>query len=410
VTIEQQADPAEYGFDPARLARIDPHFARYVDDGRLSGWLVAVARGGRVVHLSTYGYRDRERGLPIEADTIFRIYSMSKPITSVAAMMLVEQGRIELLDPVSKYIPSFAEARVYVKGSPASPVTEGLSEPVRIWHLLTHTSGLTYGFHYVHVTDAIYRAAGFDFGVPRELSLDAVCDRWARLPLVFQPGREWNYGVSSDVLGRVVEVASGQPLDQYFDEHIFRPLGMTDTAFHVDDARADRLAELYLPDGATGRAQPAGALSRNARHAPTFLGGGGGLMSTAGDYQRFVSMLRGGGQLDGVRLLSNRTVAYMATNHLPGGGDLEQVGRPLFSETNYAGVGFGLGFSVMMDPAASKVLASKGEYGWGGAASTLFWVDPVEDVTVVFLTQLLPSSTHPLRSQLRTLVNQALVA
>jgi len=407
LTIE--ADAEEVGLDRARLGRIDRHFAGYVDDGRLPGWLVAVSRGGRVAHLSTYGRRDIEGDRPVEVDTLFRLYSMPKPITSVAAMMLHEEGAFELGDPVSRFLPAFADARVFRGGSALRPVTEPLTEPVRIWHLLTHTAGLTYGFHHAHPVDALYRRAGFEWGSPKGADLAACCDAWADLPLLFQPGREWNYSVATDVLGRVVEVASGQSLDRLFSERILDPLGMDETAFWVDEADQDRLAALYLPEAGTGRAVRGDAFGRAVLAPPDCLSGGGGLVSTAGDYHRFAQMLLDGGQLDGVRLLGPRTLAYMTTNHLPGGADLEAFGRPLFAETTFDGVGFGLGFSVVVDPVKNKVPASPGEYGWGGAASTVFWVDPVEEIAVLFLTQLLPSSTHPIRSQLKSLVSQAIV-
>ena len=404
----QLTDPAEAGFDPDRLARIDRHFQRYIDDGRLAGWQVAVMRHGRVVHHSTAGRRHREDDVAWTDDTIVRLYSMTKPITSVAAMMLYEEGAFELKDPVSRFIPSFAEARVHRGGSAFKPVTEALTEPVRMWHLLTHTSGLTYGFHHQHVTDALYRAAGFEWGQPKGMDLAGACDAWAALPLAFQPGAEWNYGVSTDVLGRVVEVISGQTLAEFFDERVFGPLGMTETGFHVPRDRVDRVARLYGPSAATGEAVPS-PLDFVVTEPPTMLSGGGGLWGTAADYLRFARMLLNRGELDGARLLGSRTVDYMTQNHLPGGADLERFGRPLFAETSFDGVGFGLGFSVQVDVEANKVLGSPGEYAWGGAASTAFWCDPREDLAVVFLTQLLPSSTHPIRPQLKQLVYQALV-
>jgi CubicO group peptidase (beta-lactamase class C family) len=407
--LKVEIDPGEVGFDVDRLARIDRHLARYVDDGLLPGWLVAVTRHGQVAHLSTYGQRDIEGGLPVELDTLFRIYSMTKPVTSVAAMMLYEEGAFELTDPVYRSIPSFRDAQVYRSGSSINPTLEPASEPVRIWHLLTHTAGLTYGFHHAHPVDAMYRAAGFEWGTPPGADLTACCDAWAGLPLLFQPGREWNYGVASDVLGRVVEVASGQSLDEFFRERIFEPLGMADTGFAVGDADRDRLAALYVPQPGTRQVVRLDAIGPVASERPTLLSGGAGLVSTAYDYLRFADMLRRGGELDGVRLLSPRTVRFMASNHLPGGVDLEEFGRPLFAETTFDGVGFGLGFSVVTDRVKNRVLSSDGEFGWGGAASTAFWVDPVEDVTVVFLTQLLPSTTHPIRSQLKALVTQALI-
>ncbi|MDQ1397573.1 MAG: hypothetical protein QOG64_2832 [Acidimicrobiaceae bacterium] len=407
--LKIEIEPGEAGFDAGRLARIDRHFAAYVDDGRLPGWLVLVSRGGRIAHLSTYGNADVEAGKPVELDTLFRIYSMTKPITSVAAMMLYEEGAFELKDPVSRFVPSFADTRVYRSGSALNPVTEPAVEPVRIWHLLSHTSGLTYGFHHAHPVDAMYRAAGYEWGTPPGTDLAGCCDAWAGIPLLFQPGSEWNYGVSTDVLGRVVEVASGQSLDTFMRERIFEPLGMTDTAFFADSPRADRLAKLYTVDPKTRRAVRLDAMGDAALREPAALSGGGGLVSTAGDYHRFTQMLLGDGELDGVRLLGTRTVEYMTRNHLPGGVDLEAFGRPLFAETTFAGMGFGLGFSVVDDPVANKVLSNEGEYAWGGAASTAFWVDPVDQITVLFMTQLLPSSTHPIRPQLKQLVYQSLV-
>jgi len=406
--FEVEVEPGEVGFDAGRLARIDQHFERYVDDGRLPGWLAVVSRRGKVAHIASYGHRDRENDLPIERDTLFRIFSMTKPITSVAAMMLYEEGAFELKDPVHRFIPSFRDLRVYRSGSVNAPVLEPTTEPMRIWHLLSHTSGLSYGFHHTHPVDALYRKAGYEWGAPKGLDLAAVVDQWAELPLVFQPGSRWNYSVSTDVLGRVVEVASGQTLDEFFRERIFEPLGMTDTRFHVPEEDLGRLAALYVPDG-DRKAVRFDALGRVSTARPDFLSGGGGLVSTAADYHRFTQMLLGGGRLGGVRLLGDRTVRYMTRNQLPGGLDLEHFGQSGFAETAFDGVGFGLGFSVVLDAAAGKVPASEGTYGWGGAASTAFWVDPREEITVVFLTQLLPSSTHPIRPQLQQLVSQAII-
>jgi CubicO group peptidase (beta-lactamase class C family) len=370
---------------------------------------VLVARTGQVVHLSTYGQRDKEASLPVEVDTLFRIYSMTKPITSVAAMMLYEDGAFELKDPVSRFVPSFADLRVYRSGSALNPATGPAVEPVRIWHLLTHTSGLTYGFHHAHPVDAMYRDAGFEWASPPGVDLAGCCDQWASLPLLFQPGTEWNYGVSTDVLGRVVEVASGQTLDRFLAERILEPLGMTDTRFWVQEVDRDRVAALYVRSPVAGQAVRYDVLGDAALSRPPMLSGGGGLVSTAADYHRFTQLLLRGGELDGTRLLGPRTFAYMARNHLPGGADLDSIGRPLFAETSFEGVGFGLGFSVVIDNVANRVLSSNGELAWGGAASTAFWVDPAEQVTAILLTQLLPSSTYPLRSQLRQLVYQALV-
>ena len=407
LTVE--VDPGEVGMDAARLGRIDAHFRRYVDEGRLPGWQLALTRGGKVVHLARHGHRDVEAGLPVADDTVFRIYSMTKPVTSVATMLLYEEGLFELKDPVSRWIPSFADVRVFTGGTAENPSTAPATEPVRIWHLLTHTAGLTYGFHHVHATDEIYRNAGFDFGPPRGYDLEGCVDLWAGLPLVNEPGTRFNYSHATDVLGRLVEVLAGVPLDQFLRERIFEPLGMHDTAFWAEGDLADRLGALYVPnpkDGTIFRYDPIGEA---AKRAPSYLSGGGGLVSTTHDYLRFCEMLRRGGELDGARLLGPRTLAYMTTNHLPGGVDLEHFGQSTFAETAYDGVGFGLGFAVVIDPAAAKTPCSPSEFSWGGAASTGFWVDPVEDVTAVFMTQLLPSSTYNLRAQFKQLVKQALI-
>ena len=409
VGLEVEVEAGLVGFEAGRLGRIDRHFARYVEDGRLPGWLVLVSRRGRIVHLATCGRRDLEADLPVELDTRFRIYSMTKPVTAVAAMQLYEEGAFSLKDAVAAFIPSFADLAVYRDGPASGPRTEPATRPLLVWHLLTHTAGLTYGFHHAHPVDAMYRAAGFDWAPPDGVDLAACCDLWAGLPLLFEPGSEWNYSVASDVLGRVVEVVSGQPLDRFFAERIFGPLGMGDTGFWVEGEAAGKLAALYTagPDG--GRAVRSDAMGGRALRRPSCLDGGGGLVSTAADYHRFTQALLGGGELDGARLLGSRTLAYMARNHLPGGADLESFGRRLFAETTFDGVGYGLGFAVLLDPVANKVLSSAGELAWGGAASTFFWVDPAEQLTAIFMTQLVPSSTYPLRSELRQLVYQALV-
>jgi CubicO group peptidase (beta-lactamase class C family) len=410
--LKVEVDPAEVGFAADRLRRLDDNFTRYVDDGLLKGWLLTVSRQGKLAYVASHGQRDAEADLPVEPDTLWRIYSMTKPVTSVAAMMLYEAGAFELTDPVSKFIPSFKHMRVFTGGSDQRPVTVPATEPVRIWHLLTHTSGLTYGFHRTHPVDGMYRTAGFDLGL-RPGTLEEACDSWAEFPLLFQPGSEWNYSVSTDVLGRVVEVASGQGLDEFFAQRIFGPLGMTDTAFYAKPDDLGRLAALYAR-GLDGKAGRFNALAEEVRKPPVMLSGGGGLVSTAADYNRFLNMLLArqdspAGELDGVRLLSPRTVSYMGRNHLPGNQDLEQFGRPLNAESPQRGVGFGLGFAVVLDPVPGRVDCSVGELSWGGAASTAFWIDPAEQITVTFFTQLIPSSAHPIRSQLRQLVYQALV-
>lgn len=407
--LKPNVSPAQAGFDAARLRRLDSYFERYVEDGRLPGFQLVVSRRGDVVHHHCYGKRDVEAGLAVEHDTIWRIYSMTKPITSVALMMLVEEGKLLLTDPVSTYIPSFGASRVWRSGSVVKPITEPVTETMLVWHLLTHTAGLTYGFLYQSAVDDLYRRAGYEWGVPKDTTLAQACDAWASLPLLFQPGTEWNYSVATDVVGRLVEVISGQNLEQFFSERVFGPLGMNDTGFFAPEDKHGRLAALYQPDPATRLAKRLEMGGRAAMRRPTFLSGGGGLVSTASDYDRFMRMIANGGELDGVRLLSSRTIDQMTMNHLPGDMDLSEFGRPLDAETTYDGVGFGLGFSVLVNPAKAKVHGSLGDFGWGGAASTTFWIDRSEELTAAFYTQLLPSSTWPIRPYFKNLVHQALV-
>ena len=407
--MKTEVEPSEVGFDAARLRRLDRHFGAYVDDGRLAGWQLVVTRGGKVAHASTYGLRDREAGAPVEPDTLWRVYSMTKPITSVAAMTLWEEGRFQLTDEISRWLPEFADLRVYHKGSALAPHTTPAVEPIRVWHLLTHTAGLTYGFMNVSVVDALYRAAGYDLHPPPDADLATACRAWARLPLLFQPGHGWGYSVATDVLGRLVEIVSGQDLHQFIAERVLTPLGMTDARWWVDEADAHRLAALYQADPATGAATRAAGLGDRALAPPRLVSGGGGVVCTAADYHRFTQMLLRGGELDGVRVLGRRTVALMTRNHLPEGQDLQRLNAGGFAETVLDGVGFGLGFAVVLDPTPSRLPTSVGEYHWGGIASTAFWVDPAEEITAMWFTQLVPSSTYPLRPQLRQLVYSALI-
>jgi CubicO group peptidase (beta-lactamase class C family) len=396
-------DPQLLGFDPARLARLDKQLARYVDDGRLAGWQLGITRHDQLAHEACYGWRDREAGLPVEPDTVWRIASMTKPITSVCAMTLWEEGAFELTDPISKWIPAFDDVRVYVRGVDRTLVTVPATEPVRVWHVLSHTSGLTAGFMRSGVVDAMYRDAGYEFGAPRETIADCVED-WARLPLLFQPGSAWAYGVSTDVLGRLVEIWTGQSLDAAIESRVCAPLGMTDTVWHADESRRDRLAALYVhgTDDLAVRSE----FSELSWQRPTVLSGGGGLLSTMRDYLRFTRMLANEGVLEGTRVLAPRTVRLMRSNHL--GSDLAALSSGGFAETSFEGVGFGLGFAVLVDPARLHSVAAAGEFFWGGIYSTAFWVDPVEDLSCVFMTQLMPSSAHPIRGQLRQLVYSAL--
>ena len=402
-------DPGDVGVDATRLARIDTHLARYVDDGRLPGWQVHVTRRGRTIHHTTYGLRDQEAGLSVEPDTLWRIYSMTKPITSVAAMTLYEQGAFSLQDELARYLPEFADMRVLVGGNAEQPKTVPATEPIRVWHLLTHTAGLTYAFTRSSVLDDMYQLAKADPSADPEADLATLCERWAGLPLLFEPGSAWNYSVATDALGRLLEVLTGKGLDEVLRQLVLDPLQMTDTHWSVAGPDVSRLAALYVPHPATGRAFRYDAMGDRALSPPAMFSGGGGLVSTAADYHRFTQMLLRGGEFDGARLLGPRTLAYMTRNHLPGGGTLTRLGRGQFAEVGYDGTGFGLGFGICVDPAAAKVPSSAGQYTWGGLASTAFWVDPVEQVTTAFYTQLVPSSTYPIRTELRQLVAAALI-
>ncbi|MEV5738332.1 serine hydrolase domain-containing protein [Streptomyces sp. NPDC052292] len=404
--LRQEADPDEAGLDPKALDRLDRHFARLVDEGRLPGYLVSVARGGRVAHLTAYGHRDRAAGLPVAADTLWRIYSMTKPVTAVAVLLLVEEGRLSLDDPLDKHLPAFAGPRVYEGGSGADVRTRPARGPVLIRHLLTHTAGLTFGFYHEHPVDALYRESGLEYSVPPGKDLAETVEVYARMPLQFEPGTRWNYSVASNVLGRVIEVVAGQPLDEFFAERILRPLGMTDTGFHITGEQAGRLAELY-GETEDGGITPVPGLPVRGR--PRFLSGSGGLVASAGDFHRFMEMLRRGGELDGARLLSPGTLALMTRNQLPGGARLSSFGAPVHRVRANEGLGFGFNVSVVVDPARTLAPTSPGTYGWTGVATTAFWVAPAHDLTVQFMTQLRPKKLKVF-PDLRRLVHEAVVA
>ena len=388
--------------DPDRLARVTRHFARYVDDGRLAGFSVRVGHRDEIALDASYGLADREAGKEVAADTLWRIYSMTKPITSIAAMLLWEDGLLDLNDPISRWLPEFAEMRVYDKGSLTNPFTVPATEPIRVWQLLSHTSGLTYGFLQTSVVDGLYRQAGFDLSNPPGLDLAQTVERWADLPLLFQPGTRWGYGVSTDVLGRLVEVVSGQSFESVVQQRILTPLGMTDTVWHTE---SDRLAALYA--SVNNQAVRYDAFGKVSRPPLAHLGGSG-LVSSVDDYWRLCRMLLGRGELDGVRVLAPRTLEVMTRNHLPRGLDLAALSTGGFAETSFDGIGFGLGFAITLDGAAGHSAARPGDYFWGGLASTAFWVDPVDDLAAVFMTQLIPSSTYPIRAELRQLVQSSL--
>lgn len=399
------ADPAALGFSAARLARIGGWMRRYVDEGRLPFAAVAVLRRGRAAYTDLYGRRDIEAGAPAIADGLYRVYSMTKPVTTVAAMSLFEEGRLMLDAPVEAFLPELADRRVYVSGPYEAMETVPAAEPMTVRHLMTHTSGLTYGLFDPTPVGRAMRRAKADFGRPDETLADGV-RRLAGVPLCFQPGTRWNYGVSTDVLGRVVEVVAGKPLEDVFRERIFGPLGMDDTFFGAPADKRGRFCALY----AKTEEEPLKLVENAADsrfNAPVAMhSGGGGLVSSMADYIRFAEMLRRGGALAGARVLGRKTVELMLMNHLP--GDMASMGQSSFSEMPMTGIGFGLGGSVLLDPARAQILGSPGEFSWGGMASTGFWIDRAEEMTVVFMTQLVPSSSYPLRRELRILAYQAL--
>jgi CubicO group peptidase (beta-lactamase class C family) len=407
--------PEALGFSSSRLAHIDRFLKeRYIETGKLVGTQLMIARSGEIVHESVAGLADRERAKPLRDDTIFRIYSMTKPITSVAFMMLVEEGHVALLDPVHKYIPSWRDLAVFAAGGPGGFLTKRTDGPMLIIDLLRHTSGLTYGFQSRTNVDAAYRkldigAASLGLGmVEPRLDLEATIEALAKVPLEFSPGSAWNYSVSTDVLGYLIGKISGMPFEQFLKTRIFEPLGMVDTDFFVPESKRARFAACYAPNAKGETVLQDDPETGFFRAPPVFISGGGGLVGTASDYMKFANMLVAGGAANGHRFISFKTLELMRMNHLPGGRMLNDMSVSLFAEAAYAGVGFGLGFAVVTDVAQTALACSAGEYFWGGAAGTAFWVDPVEDIAVVFMTQLMPSSTYPLRRELRTLVYAAL--
>ncbi|HEX3701578.1 MAG TPA: serine hydrolase domain-containing protein [Phenylobacterium sp.] len=405
--MDQMTRAKSLGFSAERLARIDAHLQAYVDAGKYPCAQFVLARQGQVVHQALAGQQDPERGTPLREDTVYRIYSMTKPIVCVALMTLVEEGRIALDDPVAKYIPAWKDLGVFSAG--VGPyLTTPPARPMQVVDLLRHTSGLTYGFQNRSNVDAAYRKLKVE-AMHGEHDLEGFIAHLARLPLEFSPGEAWNYSVSTDVVGYLAQTVAGQPLSQVLRERIFEPLKMVDTGFSVREDQRSRFAACYdaVPGGGM-KLQDDPAVSPYLK-PPALESGGGGLVSTAADYLRFTNMLVNGGELEGARILAPKTIKLMASNHLPGNKDLTELSRSLFSESTNAGVGFGLGFAVVFDPPKTLIPCSMGEFYWGGAASTAFWVDPVEEVTAVFMTQLLPSSTYPIRRELRTLVYSALM-
>ena len=413
------SSPESAGMSTAALGRLENHLKqRYVDAGRFPGTQVLIYRRGKVVHSTVQGFADLERKVPVKNDTIFRIYSMTKPITSVAFMMLLEEGRVALDEPVHKYIPEWKNLGVFQAGTFPAFLTKPPSRPMQIVDLLRHTSGLTYGFQQRSNVDAAYRERKIG-EVEKAGTLQTMIEDLGKIPLEFSPGEAWNYSVSTDVVGYLIGKISGMPFEQFLKERIFNPLGMNDTDFFVPSDKAHRFAACYSADPKGGfnplAADRKGDLTLQDDPAtssflipPSFISGGGGLCSTAADYLTFCRVLLNGGELGGVRLLGPKTLKLMTSNHLPGGRDLTELSRSLFSEATLAGVGFGLGFAVTMNPALTLLPGSPGEYYWGGAATTSFFIDPAEELIAILMTQVLPSSAYPLRRELRTMVYSAI--
>lgn len=399
-----EASPEDVGMSTSKLENLYRLVEGYVADGKIPGAICTVARDGKVVFNAMHGNMDDEADKPMHSDAIFRIYSMTKPIASVALMMLYEEGGFQLDDPASEYIPQFDGLKVFAGGDVEKYSVRDPAREMTVRDLLMHTSGLIGGGD--QPVGQLYQRADLTAGG----TLATMVDRLGELPLQCDPGSEWNYGISTDLVGYLCEVISDQPFDQYLTERIFKPLNMTDTGFQVPSDHVDRFAACY-------RRSKSKEIGYELQDAPadshyltprTYFSGAGGLVSTAGDYMRFCKMLSNGGELDGERILGARTVEYMATNHLPNDSDLAAMGQPMFTETTMEGIGFGLGFAVLLDPTVAQVIGTPGEYYWGGAASTAFFISPGEDLSMLFLTQLLPSGTYPFRRQIRAAVYGAI--
>lgn len=398
------------GISVEALEQLDRHLLeRYIEPEKIAGCLTLISRRGELAHLSALGMMDRERGAPMAADTIFRIYSMTKPITSVALMMLFERGAFQLSDPVARFIPQWRDLRVLTGGEYPDYATAAAERPMTVRDLLSHQSGLTYGFMEGPLEAGYFKHGVYQAGAMRGRDLQSMIDRLAELPLKFSPGDHWNYGVSTDVCGYLVQEISGRRFDEYLREQIFEPLGMGDTGFHVPADQQQRLAANY-ERGPDKRLRAIGTFgAADYLEEQTFFSGGGGLVSTAQDYQRFCQMLLNGGELDGARILGPKTIELMTMNHLPDNDDLSARALGTWSETANDGVGFGLGFAVLLNLPRTQNVGSVGEYYWGGAASTIFWIDPAEGLIVIFMTQFMPSGTFNFRGQIKQLLYPGLV-
>jgi CubicO group peptidase (beta-lactamase class C family) len=405
-----KADPDAAGLDATRLNHLDRHLReRYVDAGKIAGCQTLVARRGQVGYFSSLGLMDIERAKPVEDDTIWRIYSMTKPITGVALLTLYEQGHFQLNDPVHRFIPEWRGQKV---GERAPDGSLRLVEPhraVTIRDVMMHTAGLGYGPGNADLDIETLRAPERAGPVRRDATLEDLALRLAGEPLRFHPGTQWLYSLGTDVCARLVEIISGRRFDDYLRTVIFDPLGMKDTGFAVPDAEIGRFAANYRRNDRKQLVLLEDPERSSFRSQPSMLSGGGGLVSTSADYLRFAQMLVNGGELDGVRILSRKTVQLMSSNHLPGGADLTQMSLPGgYGEVGMDGMGFGLTVAVNLGPVATQAVGSAGAFMWGGAASTTFWVDPAEDLVVIFMTQLVPSGTFNFPGQLKTVVYGAL--
>ncbi|NKB55799.1 MAG: serine hydrolase [Alphaproteobacteria bacterium] len=410
----ERVKPESVGLSGVRLQRIAPWMDDYVHSGRFPGCLTAILRRGELAYLDCRGMADPDSGRAVAEDTVFRIYSMTKPIVTAAAMTFFEEGRFQLDDPVARFLPEFADTPVWVEGEGSAMRTEPAADSMKIWHLMSHTAGLVYGARNDSPVGAMCRENGIDFSRRNGGSLADTVRNLAKIPLRWQPGTRWEYSVATDVLGRLVEVLAEQSLDQALKHRIFDPFGMHETGFQLQPGQLPRFAALF--NAKDGGLELNERPDENASHARdvTLCSGGGGLVSTVGDYLRFAEAIRckgalGDARVGDARILGRRTVELMTMNHMPGNADLAAMGTPVHSETSYEGIGFGLGFSVVLDPATAKAACSTGEHAWGGAASTAFWIDPVEDIVVVFMTQVMPSSSYPIRRELRSLVYQAVI-
>lgn len=380
----------------------------YVDSGKLPGYSVLISRNFSEVAYLQHGLMDVERARHVERDSVFRIYSMTKPIVSAALMQLWEQGRLTLDDPLHDYVPAFADVEVFAGGDAQNFTTKKPERPICIRDLLTHTSGLSYGFNPNDPVDQMYIRDRVYAPPSASTQADRV-DELAKKPLCFSPGTRWNYSLATDVVGLLVEIVSGKSLDQYLLDHITGPLGMSETDFHVQDGQIERFAACYQhePETQTFSLQDDPGRSRYLQK-PKLFSGGGGLVSTIDDYNIFCETMLGGGVRGDVRILKQDTVDQMTSNHLPEGKDLGDLGQSVFLETTMDGVGFGLGYAVVLDPDRAGVLASPGEISWGGMASTYHFIDPQTKTIVVFMTQLIPSSSYPIRTQMKNAIYESL--